>query len=194
MKKYASVLVVLLLFAACKVGVNPPDPLQNYQTAAKALNDISLAANAAGKAVLIVMPDNTSDRQQILGILQKIVEADQSGITIVRQLTSLSSADSQNLSLILAPVFAQFHAAVDSGLLGFKDPTMKAKVGVYIDAISASITIIEGILKASTANGFEYNRSIDYACRPGGRSFGYNDYAQGSKDRSYYIGFNPAYS
>lgn len=154
-------LLPLLLSNACKTTVSPPDPLQNLQDASKALNDISIAANAAAKTILIVMPDNTSERQQILNIIGKVAEADNRGVAIVRQLTQLSPTDAQSLSVILAPVFAQFHAAVDSGLLGFKDPAVKAKVGVYIDTISTSITIIENILKARTANGRSYDFSPD---------------------------------
>lgn len=153
--------MIVMLFAACTAKVTPPDPLQNLQTAAKALNDISFAANSAVKTILIVMPTNTADRQKILGILGRVVEADNRGIAIVRQLTILTPLDTQNLSVILSPVFAEFHGAIDSGLLGFKDPIMKANVGVYIDAISASITIIETILKARTANGFSNNSGLD---------------------------------
>jgi hypothetical protein len=161
MKNCLLIFLIVMLFAACTAKVTPPDPLQNLLTAAKALNDISFAANSAVKGVLIVMPNNTTDRQKILGIIGKVAEADNRGIAIVRQLTILTPVDSQNLSAILAPVFAEFHGAVDSGLMGFKDPIMKAKVGVYIDAISASISIIETILKARTSNGFSNNRRLD---------------------------------
>jgi hypothetical protein len=161
MKKCLLIFMVVMLFAACTAKITPPDPLQNLQTAAKALNDISFAANSAVKTILIVMPNNTQDRQNILGIIGKVAEADNRGIAIVRQLAVLTPVDSQNLSVILSPVFAEFHGAIDSGLLGFKDPIMKAKVGIYIDAISASISIIETILKARTSNGFSNNSGLD---------------------------------
>ena len=152
-KRYAAaipILALVLMLQGCPQNspVNPPDPLQSYKDVANALNDISIAANAAVKAVLIVYPDNTSDRQQILGILAKVVQADNSGIAIVQGIVTLSPTDAQSLSKLLEPVFLEFHADVDSGLLGFKTPESKAKVQPYIDAIATAVTIIEAVLKA----------------------------------------------
>lgn len=144
----AYLLAACLLFWGCPAAkVMTPDPLQNLEMVSKALNDISIAGNAAVKGVLIVYPDNTGTRRQILGVLTKVVQADEAGIEITRSIATLSPADAQSLSQLLAPVFVQFHQAVDSGLLGFKTPEAKAEVQPWIDRIAVAIAIVEGILK-----------------------------------------------
>lgn len=156
--------VVLLLAMTCcvrSVSVKPPDPLQNLQTAAKALNDISLAASTAVKTVLLVMPQNTPQRQQILAVIGKIVEADNHGIAVVRALTTLDSKSSADLSFMLMPVFAEFRKAIDAGLFG---TDVSGKVKPYIDTIGASILIIETILKARVSYGSGNNIRPNWAC------------------------------
>jgi hypothetical protein len=123
-----------------------PDPRQNLATAARALGGILEAANGAVDAILVAMPQQSEERKQILGVIRKVVEADDRARAIIRQLNELDLTTQQTVTAIMAPAFREFRTALASGLLGFKNDAAKAKAAEYITAIEESVSILEMLL------------------------------------------------
>lgn len=138
--------LALLLLAGCGKSVAVSTSDANLTRVAKALDEISVAANEATKTVISLraLGSVTADEQRVIfGVIRKIVDADDKGVAIVRSISKLEAADRASLTRVLAPVFKEFEDAVASGLLGVKNESSKAKIQTYLTTISAAISVVE---------------------------------------------------
>jgi hypothetical protein len=114
---------------------------------ANGIEAISIAANGAVPIVLNLMPNNTPERQQILGIIAKVVVADQHAATVVKSLDGKTITIGQ-IGAIATPILAEMRGAISDGLLGIKDPASQAtaqnvvnSIGTAIDALQATLAL-----------------------------------------------------
>jgi hypothetical protein len=140
MRKFAPILLLLLM-----AGCTPPSAEKILHASAVSLEAISISANSGVKFVLAVMPANTEQRREILNIFAKIVEVDNRGVTVVKALDG--SKDANQVLKAMKPILAEIRGAIDSGLLGIKNPDTKSKAQTYLEAVSASVTAFQVILE-----------------------------------------------
>jgi len=134
----------LLLLTACPQNQTPQQCLTEV---ANGIEAISIAANGAVPIVLNLMPNNTPERQQILGIIAKVVVADQHAATVVKSLDGKTITIGQ-IGAIATPILAEMRGAISDGLLGIKDPASQAtaqnvvnSIGTAIDALQATLAL-----------------------------------------------------
>ena len=141
MKRSVPIFLCLILLIAC----SPPSADKILHASAVSLEAVSIGANSGVKFVIAVMPDNTPERRQILGIFAKIAEADNHGVSIVKSLDGVK--DARQVLTAVRPILAEIKGAIDSGLLGITDPATKAKAQTYLEAVSAAVSAFQVILE-----------------------------------------------
>jgi hypothetical protein len=139
--KRISTILLLIVMASCA----PPSAQKILHASAVSLEAISVGANSGVKFVLAVMPENTQERRDVLAIFTKIVEVDSRGVAIVKALDG--STDAKQVLQAVKPIIAEIKGAIDSGLLGIKDPAAKQKAQTYLEAVSAAVTAFQAILE-----------------------------------------------
>jgi hypothetical protein len=133
----------LLMLTACKA----PNAANILHASAVSLEAISIGCNAGVKFVLASMPDNTAERRQILDVFAKVVEADNRGVAVVKSLDG--TTDASKVLNAVRPILAEIRGAIDTGLLGIKNPDTQAKAKAYLEVISASVNAFQTILEVS---------------------------------------------
>ncbi len=136
-------ILLLLLLASCK----PPSASNILHASAVSLEAISIGCNSGVKYVLTVMPNNTAERREILGVFAKVVEADNRGVAVVKALDG--TTDAAKVLTAIRPVLAEIKASIDSGLLGIKNPATRAMAQAYLEAVSAAVAAFQVILEVS---------------------------------------------
>jgi hypothetical protein len=143
MKKMLAFLLLPLLFlSGCKTSAD-----EALIKSAKAVEAISIAANDATKIVLTVMPENTEDRQVILGVIAKVVGYDTFAKSVILSFQGMENVKITDIKTALIPVLYEMRKAIDDGLVGIKNPESKKKAQAWLDALSILINTAQGMLE-----------------------------------------------
>jgi hypothetical protein len=123
-------------------------PQQFITDAAKGIEAVSIAAQSAVQVVLTAMPDNTVERQQILNIIAKVIQADTHGAAIVKSLDGHTfTGGIQEAATIVIPILQELRKTIDEGLAGIKNPESQKKAQTYVDAIVVAINALQATLE-----------------------------------------------
>lgn len=143
MRRQISVILLLLFATSCK----PPNAQNILHASAVSLEAISIGCNSGVKFVLAVMPENTADRREILGVFARVVEVDNRGVAVVKALEG--TTDAVKILAAVRPILKEIRGAIDSGLLGIQNPASREKAKAYLEAVSAAVTAFQVILEVS---------------------------------------------
>jgi len=144
----STMILSLLLLTGCtrNATVKPPTAQDDLTKTSQALRAILVAANGVTDVVIKDMAPGP-DRDQVLGIIAKVVEADQRAGTVIKGLDGTPLTSIGQLQPILKPVLDQLRESVDSGLIGIKNEDSRAKAKAYLDSISIAINTLVAVLE-----------------------------------------------
>ena len=119
-------------------------------SSAKAVDGISIACKTAVDIVLVVMPQNTKERRDILNVIANVVKADEIARATIVRLDAIEDITPSEIAAQLTPYLIEMKGMIDQGIidLGSGNEELKTKVKTWLNVIVIAINSAQGLLKA----------------------------------------------